>query len=71
MRRTSWRRAPLITGMIVAALVAAFSVSPAVGGTTSTAQASWVCDTGAVRQSQQPRRLVDGARRWSRFESLL
>ena len=44
MHKTSWRRAPLITGLIVAALVAAISVSPAVGGTTSTAQASWVCD---------------------------
>ena len=44
MQKSSWRRAPLITGVIVAALVAAISVSPAVGGTTSTVQASWVCD---------------------------
>jgi hypothetical protein len=45
MSKTSRRRAPLITGVIVAALVAAFGVSPAVGGTTSTVQASWACDT--------------------------
>jgi hypothetical protein len=45
MSKTSRRRAPLITGVVVAALVAAFGVSPAVGGTTATAQASWVCDT--------------------------
>ena len=44
MRRTSRRRAPLITGMVVAALVAALSVSPAVGGTTSTAPATLACD---------------------------
>jgi hypothetical protein len=35
---------PLVTGVIVVALVAALGVSPAQGGTTSTAQASWVCD---------------------------
>jgi hypothetical protein len=45
MSKTSRRRAPLIAGVVVAALVAAFGVSPAAAGTTSTAQASWVCDT--------------------------
>ena len=45
MGTTSLRRAPLITGVIVAALVAALGVTPALGGTTSTVQASWVCDT--------------------------
>ena len=45
MSKTSRRRAPLITGMIVAALVAAFGVSPAVAGTPTAAQASAVCDT--------------------------
>ena len=64
MQRTSWRRAPLITGVIVAALVAAISVSPAVGGTNSTVQASWVCDPALFDSLEQPRRLVDGARRW-------
>jgi Pregnancy-associated plasma protein-A len=43
MKKSSWRRAPLVTGLIVAALVAALGVSPAVGGTTSTGQ-TWVCD---------------------------
>jgi hypothetical protein len=45
MSNTSRRRAPLFTGVIIAALVAAFGVSPAAGGTTSTVQASWVCNT--------------------------
>jgi hypothetical protein len=45
MRMISRRRAPLFTGLVVAALVAAFGVSPAIGGTSSTVQASWVCDT--------------------------
>ena len=43
MRMFSRRRAPLFTGLLVAALVAAFGVSPAAAG-TSTSQASWTCD---------------------------
>ena len=45
MSNTSRRRAPLITGVIVAALVAAFGVSPAVAGAPTAAQSSAVCDT--------------------------
>ena len=45
MQKNSRRRAPLIAGVIVAALVAALNVSPAVGGTTSAVQASWVCES--------------------------
>jgi hypothetical protein len=45
MKKLSWRRTPLVTGVIVAALVAAFAVSPAVAGAPSAAQGSWVCDT--------------------------
>jgi hypothetical protein len=44
MKKLSWRRAPLATGVIMAALVAAFAVSPAVAGAPSAAQGSWVCD---------------------------
>ena len=62
MSKTSRRRAPLIAGVIVAALVAAFAVSPAAAGAPSAAQGAWVLRYGPLRQPEQPRRLVDGAR---------
>ena len=40
------RRAPLCLGALIAALVAAFTVSPATAGTT--AQTSWLCNSATV-----------------------
>jgi Pregnancy-associated plasma protein-A len=45
MKKSSWRRAPLITAVIVAALAAAFLVSPASAGSGSTLALSSTCDS--------------------------
>ena len=47
MEKSIVRRAPLWLGALVAALVAAFSVSPATASTTSHTQ-SWLCNSAAV-----------------------
>ncbi len=42
MRKTHRRRVPLLVGLALAALVAAFGISPATAGTPT--QAAWTCD---------------------------